>query len=159
MGVEDEVIKHCLPRLFKEEAGRGGYLDLVGAKCLIYRLSRKEISRREIYETHLLTSSRSIAIEDEEYGISLVDFQVIFEELSKKHFITESTIVNNLYGSLDENRVGFTDEPKLAKCLIRAGCPHLAMSRANEYFSRVDELHIGKCSITQVHTVLRNGAK
>lgn len=159
MGVDELVVGHQLPKCFREEASSAGLLDLIGAKCLIYRLTGKEISRREIYQTHVLTSSRNIMSDDLEYGMSLEEFKTIFEKLRETNFITESTLLSNLYGALDEGRRGFTDEDKLAKCLMKAGYPRLAVTGANEYFNRVDELNIGKCSITQIHSVLRSGAR
>lgn len=155
-GVEREFQSH-LRRCYREESDGNG-LDLVGAKCLIYRLSGKEISRREIYETHVLTSGGNAGSVDE-YSISLSEFELLFDKIREKHYIGESTLVNNLYGALDEGRRGFVDEAKLAKCLIKANCPVLAAASANELFARVDDLNISRCSITQVHSLLRSGAQ
>jgi hypothetical protein len=155
-GIESELLIH-LKRCYREESNENGVLDLVGAKCLIMRLTGKEISRREIYETHMLTSG-SVAGSENEYGISLSEFELLFAKIREKHYIGESTLVNNLYGALDEGRRGFTDEGKLVKCLMKANCPTFAAANANELFSRVDELGISKCSITQVHSLLRTGA-
>ena len=135
-----------MKRCFREQASDGN-LDIVGAKCLIFRLTGKSIKRREIVDL----------VQDDE--ITLSEFERIISTLRERHYITDSgTLLNNLYGALDEGRKGYVDEARLARTMIRAGCPILATTRAHDAFARLDELQIGKTSITQAHTILENGA-
>ncbi len=138
-----------MKRCFQEQVPNGKYLDIMGAKCLLYRLTGKNIKRSEILEVSGGQGSE----------ITLPVFEKIFGAIRERHYITESgTLLNNLYSALDEGRKGYVDEARLARAMIRAGCPTLATTRAHDAFSRLDELQIGKTSITQTHAILESGA-
>jgi len=141
-------VSHC----FREEAGKSNTVDLMGAKCLLYRLTGKNVKRREIYE-----AGQHLKVNDMD-RITIEEFEIIVKNIREKQFITDSTLVNNLYGALDEGQKGYVDESRLAKCMIRAKCPIMASLRANSVFTQLDELKIGKTSITQVHSILESGA-
>jgi hypothetical protein len=154
MGVDEHFQTH-LRSCFSLTDSVDGLIDLMGAKCLIYRLTGRAISRREIYEAYVLMSGSAPV---SSFFMSLEAFEGVLAKLREKHFITEATLVNNLYGALDEGRRGYVDEAKLAKCMIKAMCPQLATAAVNDAFARADELNIGRCSITQTHALLRKGA-
>ena len=146
-----------MKRCFREQSleHNGESLDIMGVKCLLFRLTGKNIKRGEIIEVLGEIGIESMGATE----IDLPVFEKIFHAIRQRHYITVSgSILNNLYSALDEGRKGYVDEERLAKTMIRAGCPILASTRAHDAFSRKDELQIGKTSITQTHSILEAGA-
>lgn len=169
----NHLFEDTLRRSFNELQVDGHLTSLFDCRCLMLRSLCVEISKKEM---HLLysevlrstkpatdNSEESESDDDDEIPMSMGNVCInweclldIYHLLCKKHSITENSLSNMLYESLDTTRRGYIDQKNVARCLHRGNCEYLS-KRSQSYFTKVDQLGINKMSITQVNQLLREG--
>jgi Ca2+-binding EF-hand superfamily protein len=90
-------------------------------------------------------------------GIDLETHLAIAQSVLKQEGICESTLESRIYDSLDVSGKGFVTVDDLKRVLSSTGLARLASNRAEQLFAQLDDLNIGKISITQMKQKLRGG--
>lgn len=167
----NELFENKLRRNFDELQINGYLTSLFDCRCLMLRSLCVEISMQEMRLLYLevVRSMRSPDHDNEEsesdddepsalrkIQISWEALLAIYTLLRGKQYITENSLSNMLYESLDITRRGYIDAKNVERCLHRAECEYLS-KRSQSYFTKVDQLGINKMSITQVSQLLREG--
>jgi Ca2+-binding EF-hand superfamily protein len=90
-------------------------------------------------------------------GIDIETHLAIAQAVLKQEGICESTLESRIYEALDVSGKGFVTVEDLKRVFISTGRARLANSRAEQLFAQLDDLNIGKISVTQMKQKLRGG--
>jgi len=156
----EEVLYKLRESNFKEAAAESpveGCITYFQCKLLVYRSFGSEIKVKEIVNL-MKNQERNVDIPpgyitEEEFHTILIP------HVMREFGITQTTLQHMVYRRFDSSRRGYVDELGLKKALLsNAKCAQLAENHGTRLFNALDELEIGKISLTQVMSILGRGA-
>jgi hypothetical protein len=158
MSVSEELVLQS-KRAWRQRAGvREDSISAFYCRCCLKAVYGIDVPARAIVELWLSCSSMVGADEDVlNAGIDLETHLAIAEAVLKQEGICESTLESRIYDSLDVSGKGFVTVEDLKRVLSSTGRARLASNRAEQLFAQLDDLNIGKISITQIKQKLRGG--
>jgi hypothetical protein len=157
MSVSDELVRQSA-RAWKQRAGVRDSISAFDCRCCIMTVYGLDVPIRTVVELWLSCSSMVGADEDVlKAGIDLETHLAIAQAVLKQEGICESTLESRIYEALDASGKGFVTVDDLKRVFASTGLARLANNRAEQLFAQLDDLNIGKISVTQMKQKLRGG--